>query len=196
MLVPGMSEIYPIDDLVWNNKGTGALLRPHLLRLPDMNPKELSKLLDLLETLGLSEQQLVSHTIGILFDEHSNWTTLRIGELKAMILLALNKRDKVLDWCMWCLDYGALPKKRKRLYRLLQSLLNFHRAGDDVNDFGGNLRIFYQQQELNEAASIVNGTTTFPGLNFGKTWTEISSEHKNLLKIYERVNTIKSAFVS
>jgi ribosomal protein S12 methylthiotransferase accessory factor len=196
MLVPGMSEIYPIDDLVWNNKGTGALLRPHLLRLPDMNPKELSKLLDLLETLGLSEQQLVSHTIGILFDEHSNWATLRIGELKAMILLALNKRDKALDWCLWCLDYGALPEKRKRLYRLLQSLLNFHRAGDDARDFGGSLCLFYQQQELNEAASIVNGTTTFPGLNFGRTWTEISSEHKNLLKIYERVNTIKSAFVS
>ncbi len=28
MLVPGMSEIYPIDDMVWNNKGTGARLRP------------------------------------------------------------------------------------------------------------------------------------------------------------------------
>ena len=196
ILVPGMSEIYPIDDLVWNNKGTGALLRPYLLRLPEMNLKELSELFDLLETLGLSEQQLVSQTIGVLFDEDTNWATLRIGELKAMILLALNKRDEALDWCMWCLDYGALPDKRKRFYRLLQSLLNFQLAGNDVNDFGGSLRFFYQEKELQEATSIVDGTTTFPGLKFGRTWAEISSEHKKILDIYQRVNAIKEAFIA
>lgn len=196
ILVPGMSEIYPIDDLVWNNKGTGALLRPHLLRLPDMTKKELNNLLDLLETLGFSEQQLVSHTIGVLFDEHSNWATLRIGELKAVILLALKEWDKALDWCMWCLDYGALPEKRKRLYRLLQSLLNFHMAGDDAHEFDESLRLFYQEKELNEAESIISGTTKFPGLGFGKNWTDISSVHKDLLKIYERVNTIKASVVA
>ncbi len=194
MLVPGMSEIYPIDDLIWNNKGTGALLRSHLLRLPDMSKKDLNKLFDLLETLGLSEQQLVSHTIGVLFDEHSSWATLRIGELKALILLALHKRDEALEWCTWCLDYGALPEKRSRLYRLLQSLLHFHLAGNDAHDFGRSLHLFYQEKELHEAESIINGTTIFPGLDFGRTWTEISSEHKNLLKIYMQINTIKASF--
>ncbi len=196
ILVPGMSEIYPVDDLVWNNKGTGALLRSHLLRLPDMNSKELRKLLDLLETLGLSEQQLISHTIGILFEEQSNWATLRIGELKAMLLLALNKKDEALDWCVWCLDHGSLPEKRKRLYRLVRSLLNFDLTGDDANEFSGSLHLFYQEKELKEAESIANGTLTFPGLNFKKTWNEISSEHKNLLKIYDRINEIKASFVS
>ena len=196
ILVPGMSEIYPIDDLIWNNKGTGTQLRPYLLRLPDMNPNELNQVFDLLESLGLNEQQLVSQTIGVLFDAQSNWATLRIGELKALILLALKKREDALDWCSWCLDHGELPKKRKRLYRLLQSLLNFHIAGDDENDFGESLHLFYQEEELHEATSILNGTTTFPGLNVGKCWTEISSEHKNLLKIYERINTIKAAFKS
>jgi ribosomal protein S12 methylthiotransferase accessory factor len=194
ILVPGMSEIYPVDDLIWNNKGTGAQLRPYLLRLPDMNQEELIQLFDLLEDLGLNEQQLISQTIGIIFDDHSNWATLRIGELKALILLALRKKDEAQDWCSWCLDYGELPKTRKRLYRLLQLLLDFQFMGVDENDFAESLRLFYQNEELNEAQSIVNGTTTFPGLNFGKTWTEISSEHANLLRLYERVNSIKADF--
>ncbi len=193
MLVPGMSEIYPIDDMVWNNKRTGALLRPYLLLLPEMKQKELIKLFDLLETLGLSEQQLVSHTIGVVFDEHSNWTTLRIGELKALILLALKKKDEALEWCTWSLDYGALPEKRRRLYRLLQTLLNFHLAGNEVQDFGGSLRLFYQEKELNEAESIIKGITRFPGLEFGETWSDISSEHRNLLQVYKRLNRIKTS---
>ena len=125
MLVPGMSEIYPIDDLVWNNKGTGAKLRPLLLRLMDMNKEELSELFEFLETLGLGDEQLIGHTIGVLFEEQSAWATLRIGELKAMLLLALGKIEDALVWCSWCVDYGALPEERRRLYRLLQTLLNF-----------------------------------------------------------------------
>jgi ribosomal protein S12 methylthiotransferase accessory factor len=192
LLVPGMSEIYPIDDLVWNNKGTGAQLRPYLLRLPDMTKEELSELFELIETLGLNEQQLVSQIIGVLFDDHSNWAALSIGELKALILLALNRRDEAAMWCSWCLDYGALPQNRKRLYRLLQSLLNFQIAGDDINDFFGGLNLFYQAEELHEAESILNGTLTFPGLNFSSSWIEISSQHKNLLEIYEQVNRWKA----
>jgi len=192
LLVPGMSEIYPIDDLVWNNKGTGAQLRPYLLRLPDMTKEELGELFELIETLGLNEQQLVSQIIGVLFDDHSNWAALSIGELKALILLALNRRDEAAMWCSWCLDYGILPQNRKRLYRLLQSLLSFQIAGDDTNDFLGGLSLFYQAEELHEAESILNGTLTFPGLNFSNSWIEISSQHKNLLEIYEQVNRRKA----
>lgn len=194
LLVPGMSEIYPIDDLVYNNKGTGAFLRPHLLKLPEMQQEELNHLYDLLETLSLSDQQLVSHIIGVLFDEQSNWSTLRIGELKAMILLAIGRKEEALSWCTWCLDYGALPKKRMRLYRLLQSLLYFHIAHNDVNNFKSSLCLFYQEGEIYEATAIVDGTTKFSGLNFAGTWMEISSQHKKLLEIYQQVNTFKASF--
>ena len=196
MLVPGMSEIYPVDDLVWNNKGTGAQLRPYLLQLPEMNRKKLQQFLKLLDTLGLGDQQLISHIIGVLFDEKSNWATLRIGELKALVLLALGKKEEAADWCSWCLEYGALPEERMRLYRLLLSLLNFARVEDDINDYSRSLRFFYQEKELHEAIAIVTGTVKFPGLNFAKTWTAISAEHKNLLQIYQRMNGIKASFVA
>ncbi len=98
-------------------------------------------------------------------------------------------------WCGWCLNYGTLPHNRKRLYRLLQSLLNFKIAGNETQDFSQGLSLFYQAPELQEAESIVNGKLTFPGLNFARTWVEISTEHKNLLKIYEQANNSKINFV-
>ncbi len=191
ILVPGMSEIYPIDDLLYNNKGTGALLRPHLLRLPAMDKHELGALIELLETLDLGEQVLLSQAIGIVFDEHSSWATLRIGELKAMIYLALQQKEAALEWCTWCLDYGALPAKRKRYYRLLQTLLNFHLTGETVAGYSRSLRLFYAEEEIVAAESAVHGGSSFHGLNFAGSWQEISAEQKKLLQIYERVNAFK-----
>ena len=194
ILIPGMSEIYPVDDLIWNNKGSGAEIRSYLLRLADMNQQELTRLFELLDSLGLSDEQLISHTIGVLFDEQSPWTTLRIGELKTMILLALGRKEEALSWCSWCISYGALPGERIRLYQLLQSLLNFRRNGLDMDNFSGSLRLFYQEHELQQAVSIINRTITFSGLNFAGTWSEISSEHTKILRIYDTINTIKESF--
>lgn len=191
ILVPGMSEIYPIDDLLYNNKGTGAVLRPHLLRLPVMDHHELGALIELLETLDLGEQVLLSQTIGIIFDGKSSWATLRIGELKAMIYLALQQKEEALEWCSWCLDYGALPATRQRLYRLLRTLLHFHLTGQAVADYSRCLRLFYAEDEILAAEAVVHGTSSFPGLEFAESWQNISAEQKKLLQIYERINTVK-----
>lgn len=190
ILVPGMSEIYPVDDLVWNNKGTGAMLRPFLLQLPQMNPVEMNSFLDLLDSQGLNDQLLFSHTIGILFDEHTNWSTLRIGEMKALLHLALRHQEEALEWCNWCTENISLPAERKRLFRLLQTLLSFRLAGDTVADYSRSFRQLYREDELHEAELILNGTIKFPGLKFGKTWQEISSEQKNLLDIYKRIQSL------
>jgi ribosomal protein S12 methylthiotransferase accessory factor len=191
-----MSEIYPVDDLVWNNKGTGALLRPSLLQLPQMTAVEMNSFLDLLDTLGLSDQLLFSHTIGILFDEHSNWATLRIGEMKALLHLALNHKEEALEWCNWCMEHISLPAERKRLFRLLQTLLNFHFIGDTISDYNRSLRQFYHEDELHKAELILNGTIRFPGLVFGSTWQEISSEQKKLLDIYKHIHSLKTAIIA
>ncbi len=194
ILVPGMSEIYPVDDLIYNNKGTGAALRPYLLRLAHMDKQDLTQLLMMLDTLGLSDEQLLGRIIGVLFEAQSAWTSLRIGELKAMILLALGKKEEALTWCSWCVDYGALPAGRMRLYRLLQSLLNFHLNGQQLDNFSASLRLFYQEDELHLAAGIIDGAITFSGLNFAGGWPGISTEHTKMLRIYDSLHRIKTSF--
>lgn len=191
IIAPGMSEIYPIDDLVWNNRAAGASLRRELLRLPNMKKPELADFLDRLEIMSYNDHQLVAGCIGILFDDSSAWTTLRFGELKAMLHLAMGNREDAALWCDWCLDYAALPPERLRLYRLLHTLLNFVLAGQDFDSFATGLRLFYREVEIEEARRIIAGLITFPGLLFGKSWKETSAAHGRLLGLYEQLQEIK-----
>ena len=48
ILVPGMSEIYPVDDLEWENNSIGNRLRPAILNLPNMDATACAELLDTL----------------------------------------------------------------------------------------------------------------------------------------------------
>lgn len=195
MIVPGMSEIYPIDDLIWNNRAAGSSLRADLLRLPAMTRTELADFLDRLETLNFNDHQLVASCIGILFDEkhQSAWAGLRFGELKAMLHLAMNNREEAAEWCDWCLDHATLSGERRRLYQLLRSLHGFIQAGDDMDDYSEGLRLFYGEQEIDRARTILSGRITFSGLQFGRTWKEISTEHRTLLQLYEKLHDIKTA---
>ena len=52
IIVPGMSEIYPIDDLEWENNSVGNAIRPAILRLTDLSDDECAELLDTLNELG------------------------------------------------------------------------------------------------------------------------------------------------
>ena len=45
MLAPGMSEIYPVEDLEWDNNGVRNAIRPALLRLSELSGEEAAKLL-------------------------------------------------------------------------------------------------------------------------------------------------------
>ncbi|KJR96973.1 MAG: hypothetical protein VR65_26440 [Desulfobulbaceae bacterium BRH_c16a] len=193
ILVPGMSEIYPIDDLVWNNRASGAALRTDLLSLPEMKQPELVDFLDRLERMGFNDHQLVASCIGILFNDHAAWSALRFGELKALLHLAMNNREEAGEWCGWCLDHTPLSPERRRLYQLLHTMLGFPLAGQNIDDYGEGLRLFYNEQEIQEARGIVEGKITFPGLKFGRSWKEISADHQNLLGLYENLHDIKAA---
>ncbi|MFW2367696.1 MAG: hypothetical protein ACN4GW_14870, partial [Desulforhopalus sp.] len=152
---------------------------------------ELIKLLALLESENLNDQQLISHTIGIIFDSKSAWSTLRIGELKALIFLAIGDKKASLEWCNWVHHYGHLHQDRRRLFRLLETLLNFHNTGEAPTNYSKSLHFFYREEEIRLAEDIVATRSTFPGLNFGSCWTEISRDHKKLLSIYQHLNRFK-----
>ncbi len=191
IVAPGMSEIYPVDDLIYNNRTAGTALRPDLLQLPGMDQAELAGFLDRLEGLGLNDQQLLAPIIGILFDDNCPWATLRIGELKALLLLALRHHGEALHWCAWCLDYAELPVQRRRLYTLLHTLLGFSLADHRASEYDDSLTLLYQDEEIQTGRAIVDGRTRFPGLAFAPTWSEIAQAHRRLLDIYGRLSAIK-----
>lgn len=193
MLVPGISEIYPLEDLLYNNRIKGAWLRSHLLRLPALDRAGIARLLDELDDMGLSDRQLLGEAIGVLFDGDSAWETLRLGELKAMLHLAAGDHQEALGWCRWVIDHAALPDARRRHYRLLQALLGFRLAGETAGDYRAALSLRHGEEEIHQAEAVVAGRLRFAGLGFGDTWSRISTRHRQLLGLYRRLNRWKVA---
>lgn len=196
IIIPGMSEIYPVDDLVWNNKNKGAQLRPLILQLPEMESEQLYAVLDTLERLELDDQLLLSHVLGILFDSGSNWDTLRIGELKAHIYLALHDDEAAAQWCSWVVDYGDVAKPRERIFRALSTLSHLQGEGEQPEAYQQGLRRFYTESEIDTAQLVIEGRQTFFGLYFASSWTAISTEHRRLLELYNSLKLAKAGQLS
>lgn len=183
-IVPGMSEIYPVEDLLYNNRNSGAALRGQLLGMGRANTRDLTSLLRLLDDLSFGDEQLVGQLIGVLFDPDSAWATLRIGELKALILLALGRHRESMDWCYWCMLYGELPDERTRFYRLTHILLGMKMADESITCYKAALADLYTEQEIFRAKKAIAAENNFYGLEFGRSWAEISVSHRELLRIF------------
>ena len=80
ILVPGMSEIYPVEDLEWENNSVGNDIRPAMVRLPDLSDEECSELLDDLQTLNLGDDRPLWEILGLAVPLGTPWKELRIGE--------------------------------------------------------------------------------------------------------------------
>ena len=194
IIVPGMSEIYPVDDLIWNNRNKGSKLRPQILNLPTMSSSQLAGMIELLDELELDDQLLLSHVIGILFDQDSNWKTLRIGELKAHIYLAMNDYDSAIEWCDWAVLYGDVSKDRANIFRAVSTLLQFTQGSKNMDDYSNGVLRCIPEADLQIAKDVIGGQEMFLGLNFCPSWEEISSEHQKLTQLYDNLRSSKSKF--
>src|SRR5690554_866073 len=65
ILVPGMSDIYPVDELIWENNNEGALFRADLLSLKQGNKESWHDLLVALEEGGYNDHTPVAQFIGL-----------------------------------------------------------------------------------------------------------------------------------
>lgn len=191
IIVPGMSEIYPVDDLIWNNKNRGSIIRRQLLHLPHMDGVELQNFLGRLEELNMSDQYLISDLIGVLFDVDSVWYALSVGELKALIFLTLQQHEDAREWCNWCHQHGNLSENRQKLFRLLNTLLSFKVKGENFSSYRKGLRLYFGEEEIYAAKAIIAGKVTFPGLTFAASWQELSPSHCSLLKLYRQLDETK-----
>lgn len=130
IIVPGMSDIYPADDLIYANNNMGMEWREILLDLPHFHHEKAVylELLQQLDEQGIDDYTRVREFIGIVAPPKSGWQTLRIGELKSMLYLACGDLENALEWANWTVDTTAsvFSAERNNYYRcLIQSLQLF-----------------------------------------------------------------------
>lgn len=191
IIVPGMSDIYPVDDLVWNNNNEGALFRKDILSLKHLNPTQWQNVLDKLDEGGFNDLQRVAEFIGIAPDPGTAWARLRIGELKAMLCLAL-KNDEAIEWVNWCLSIGQFDNATMRFYQCLQALLEIDSDPErQLEDYTDSLILLFDEQTLKNGLAVVSGKENFFGLHSPGLTLEGFISHNKLLAGYEKLHIAK-----
>lgn len=187
ILVPGMSEIYPVDDLEWENNSNGAILRPAILRLSDLDDEACADLLDTLNEMNLADERPVAALIGLAPDEGSLWADLRIGELKTLLALAIGDTEAILEGCEWIGHFEQLDAGRRRTYRCIATLLGL----DDPDAYEAALVSLYGDETLDMASDLIDGEIRFFGLASPGLDLDGCELHRRLLAEYAKAHPEK-----
>ena len=194
ILVPGMSDIYPVDELLWENNNEGALFRESLLSLKYLTNEQYKALLESLEEGGYNDHTPVAQFIGLAPDPGTLWSTIRLGEIKLMLCLALQD-EQALEWIDWCLSLEQGGEEQLRFYRCIKALLEIKWDEDkEFADYEHYLSMMYGNDNVENGKSIVNAKIVFhqlhtPGLSLAG-----FDRHNALLAGYEKLQQAKKQY--
>lgn len=186
ILVPGMSEIYPVDDLEWENNSNGAVIRPAILHLADLDDDEAGELLDVINDMNLVDEKPVAALIGLAPDAGSLWADLRIGELKTLLGLAAGDMDAVREGCEWIRQFDQLDAQRRRTYQCIATLLEM----EDPNVYEDALVALYGEETLDLATDLIDGEVRFFGLASPGLELTGCALHQSLLAEYAKAHPV------
>jgi ribosomal protein S12 methylthiotransferase accessory factor len=195
IVVPGVSEIYPVDDLVWRNNNVGSYLREKILNLKNLEAQEWNELLQELEEGAFNEVRHVTEYIGIIPDEGTLWESLQIDELKCMLALAIGDKEAAKEFNEWALHVSNLDEKRTRHHRCLAALLEIDLDDEkDYEEYAPSLKLMYGEETVACCSKIISREEVFHGLHSPGLSLEGFTKHQKLLEAYEKVQKAKKAF--
>ena len=183
ILVPGMSEIYPVEDLEWENNSVGNQIRPALVTLPALSDDESRTLLAELQTLNLNDDRPLWEILGLAIPLGTVWKELRVGELKTLLALAVGDEEATREGCDWIRHYQQMNAARRLVYRCIESLMNL----DDADNYGRSLNLLYGVETVRQAQALLNRSERFFGLDILGADMEGSPMHRSLLVAYDKL---------
>ncbi len=195
IIVPGVSEIYPVEELIWQNNNEAVVFREKILSLGKLDGSEAKKLLQDLETSDFSDHSDVCGLIGIVADPQSVWESLRIGELKAMLTLHCADFKQAMEWAQWCLEMAQLPSAREKFYRALVALLQIQLDPDKQRSMYQQALIkLYGEQTIARCVALIDGRSHYDGLFDAGMELSGLQRHQSLLAAYEKLQQAKRQY--
>jgi len=167
MVVPGVSEVYPIDDLIYNNRNRGKMYREVILNFTQFDP---DTVLDEIE--ALEDHLNVEKFIGVIFEE--NFT---IGELKAQLHLMLGNIEEAISYLEFSTNTMSV---------LIVELIQMAELGLEFSDYAQALNDLYTAERVQKAVAVVSGEETF-------VHTALHADYVNMLGMYDRLEIKKRA---
>jgi ribosomal protein S12 methylthiotransferase accessory factor len=191
IIVPGMSEIYPVDDLEWENNSFANDIREAILHLAELDDDECTDLLATLNESGLADQRPVAALIGLAPDADSFWSDLRVGELKTLLGLAIGDEEATREGCDWIRHFEQIDPLRRLVYRCIESLLKLR----DLNTLGNAmpyrkaLSELYGISTLQQAEAHLKREQRFFGEAAPGLMLKGCAMHQRLLEAYAKLHT-------
>ena len=193
ILVPGYSEIYPVEDLIWDNTNKALSFRADILNLHRLDDAGLEALLARLEDSELDDYTDIITLIGIEFDENTAWGQLTILELKLLIHLALQQFEAAQELVGSFLQYNENTVERGLFYQALNVVLEVLLDDDmELDDYEVNFRRMFGNPRMDAVMGSVDGSVRF----FGLTPTSMKlvglDRHQRLIDSYKKLHMARA----
>jgi ribosomal protein S12 methylthiotransferase accessory factor len=197
ILVPGYSEIYPIEDLIWDNTNTALQFRSDVLNLSRLDDAQLGALLERLENSELDEYGDIATLIGIEFDENTPWGQLTVLELKLLIQLALQRFEEALVLVGAFLQYNDNTVERRLFYQAVSAVLEIRLDSElNLDDYIVNFRKMFGDQTMDAVLGSVDGSVKFYGLTPTSSKLEGLDRHHRLIDSYRKLHAVRAKAVT
>ncbi len=195
ILVPGYSEVYPVEDLIWDNTNKALLFREDILNLHRLDDVRLSALLERLENNELDEYADIATLIGVEFDENTDWGQLTVLELKLLIHLALKQLEPAQELVGAFLQYNDNTVDRRLFYQALNVVLEVMIDPDlQLKDYEANFRRMFGNARMDAAIGSVDGRERFFGLTPTSMKLEGLDRHHRLIDSYKKLHLARVKF--
>jgi ribosomal protein S12 methylthiotransferase accessory factor len=193
ILVPGYSEIYPVEDLIWDNTNKALSFRADILNLHSLDDASLEALLERLDNSELDEYADIATLIGIEFDENTDWGKLTVLELKLLIHLALQNFEEAQELVGAFLQYNDNSVERQLFYQALNVVLEVL-LDDDLNldDYAVNFRRMYGNARMDAVLGSVDGSVRFFGLTPTSMKLEGLDRHQRRIDSYKKLHSARA----
>ncbi len=189
ILVPDYSEVYPVEDLIWDNTNKALDYREDILNLHRLDDEQLTRLFERLEDSQQDNYIDIRTLIGIEFDENTVWGQLTILELKILICLALGALEDASELVAEFLQYNDNTVERGLFYQAINAVLDVTLDEElALEDFIGNFNRMFGEENMKNVVGSVYGEVRF----FGLTETNMNlvglDKHLRLIESYKKLH--------
>ena len=193
ILVPGYSEIYPVEDLIWDNTNKALAFRADILNLHRLDDRSLKALLKRLDESELDDYTDIVTLIGIEFDENTVWGQLTVLELKLLIQLALKQFEEAHDLVGAFLQYNENTVERGLFYQALNVVLEVKLDDElELDDYVVNFRRMFGNPRMDAVLGSVDGSVRFFGLTPTSMKLEGLDRHQRLIDSYQKLHLARA----
>ncbi|RTR39201.1 OsmC domain/YcaO domain-containing protein [Shewanella canadensis] len=194
ILVPDYSEVYPVEDLIWDNTNKSLDYREDILNLHSLNDDELAGLVERLEESQLDNQTDIPTLIGIVFDENTPWGQLTIIELKILIYLASGELENAIELVGEFLQYNDNTVERGLFYQAVNAVLEVTLDEElELEHFIHNFERMFGKETMDNVVGSVTGEVKFFGLTQTSMKLEGIEPHLRLIESYKKLHQARKA---